>query len=115
MKSSAKRSPTARRSRRPPLRLLVSCEHGGNRVPAEYAALFAGAHDVLATHRGFDLGAAAVARAFGRQLGVEPFTATTTRLVVDLNRSPGNRNLFSAHTRPLPREARSAIVKRYYW
>ena len=40
-----------------------------------------------------------VARAFGRRLGVAPFTATTTRLVVDLNRSPRNRSLFSAYTR----------------
>ena len=76
----------ARRTRR---RLLVSCEHGGNRVPKAYAPLFAGAADVLATHRGFDIGALEVARAFGRRLGVTPFTATTTRLVVDLNRSPG--------------------------
>jgi hypothetical protein len=38
-------------------RLLVSCEHGGNRVPARYVALFEGAADVLATHRGYDLGA----------------------------------------------------------
>ena len=37
-----------RRARR---RLLVSCEHGGNRVPKEYAPLFAGAADVLATLR----------------------------------------------------------------
>jgi predicted N-formylglutamate amidohydrolase len=115
MKSSAKRSPPARRSRRRPLRLLVSCEHGGNRVPAEYAALFAGAHDVLATHRGFDLGAAAVARVFGRELGVEPFTATVTRLVVDLNRSPGNRNLFSQYTRSLTAEQRAAVMAEHYW
>ena len=88
----------ARRARR---RLLVSCEHGGNRVPEEYAPLFAGAADVLATHRGLDIGALEVARAFGRRLGVTPFTATTTRLVVDLNRSPGNRDVFSAYTRGL--------------
>src|SRR5688572_18373600 len=83
MKRSAKRWPAARRSRR--RRLLVSCEHGGNRVPAAYAPLFADAADVLATHRGYDLGALEVARAFGRRLGVTPVTATTTRLVVDLN------------------------------
>jgi predicted N-formylglutamate amidohydrolase len=96
-------------------RLLVSCEHGGNRVPAQYAPLFAGAADVLATHRGYDLGALEVARAFGRKLGVEPFMGTTTRLVVDLNRSPGNRNVFSAYTRPLPAEQRAAALAAHYW
>jgi predicted N-formylglutamate amidohydrolase len=94
--------------------LLVSCEHGGNRVPREYAPLFAGAADVLATHRGYDLGARDVARELGRRLGVTPFTATTTRLVVDLNRSPGNRNLFSAYTRALPEEMRAAALAAHY-
>jgi predicted N-formylglutamate amidohydrolase len=96
-------------------RLLVSCEHGGNRVPKEFAPLFAGAADVLATHRGFDLGALDVARRFGRVLGVTPFAATTTRLVVDLNRSPGNRNVFSAYTRNLPEAKRAAALEAHYW
>ncbi len=101
-----------RRTRR---RLLVSCEHGGNRVPKKYAPRFAGAADVLATHRGFDLGALAVARAFGRRLGVSPFTATTTRLVVDLNRSPGNPTVFSAYMRGLEDEQRAAALAKHYW
>jgi predicted N-formylglutamate amidohydrolase len=96
-------------------RLVVSCEHGGNRVPAAYAPLFADAADVLATHRGYDLGAIEVARAFGRTLGVTPFAATTTRLVVDLNRSPGNRNVFSAYTRSLSAEQRAAALATHYW
>ena len=78
-----------RRSRTKRRHLLVSCEHGGNRVPKKFAALFAGAADVLATHRGYDIGAVEVARRFGRLLGVTPFVATTTRLVVDLNRCQG--------------------------
>ena len=96
-------------------RLLVSCEHGGNRVPPAYAPLFAGAADVLATHRGYDLGALEVARTFGRKLGVTPFTGRTTRLVVDLNRSPRNRNVFSAYTRSLAAEQRAAALATHYW
>lgn len=83
-------------------------------MPEEYAPLFAGAADVLATHRGYDLGALELAQAFGRRLGVKPFTATTTRLVVDLNRSPGNRNVFSAYTRALPAERRAAVLAAHY-
>jgi predicted N-formylglutamate amidohydrolase len=96
-------------------RVLVSCEHGGNRVPAKYAPLFKGAAAVLATHRGYDLGARDVARSFGRTLGVDPFVATTTRLVVDLNRSPGNRDVFSAYTRSLSAEQRAAALAAHYW
>jgi predicted N-formylglutamate amidohydrolase len=99
----------------PHRRLLVSCEHGGNRVPKRYAPLFATAADVLATHRGYDLGALEVARAFGRRLGVTPFASTTTRLVVDLNRSPGNRNVFSAYTRRLTPAERGAALAAHYW
>jgi predicted N-formylglutamate amidohydrolase len=84
-------------------------------VPAEYASLFAGAAGVLETHRGLDIGAAAVARAFGRQLGVTPFVGSVTRLVVDLNRSPRNRNLFSRYTRSLPAEQRAAAMAQHYW
>ena len=93
----------------------MSCEHGGNRVPKEYAPLFADAGNVLATHRGLDLGALEVARHFGRRLGVTPFTATTTRLVVDLNRSPGNKNVFSAYTRSLSPAQRAAALAAHYW
>jgi predicted N-formylglutamate amidohydrolase len=117
MKSSAKRSATRGRSRpprRPQQRLIVSCEHGGNRVPKAYAPLFVDAAAVLATHRGYDIGALEIARDFGRRLGVTPFIATTTRLVVDLNRSPGNRNVFSAYTRSLPAAEREAALVTYY-
>ena len=84
-------------------------------MPREFAPFFAGASAVLATHRGYDLGALAVARAFGRRLGVAPFAATTTRLVVDLNRSPGNRNVFSSYTRSLPAAQRGAALAAHYW
>lgn len=70
---------------------------------------------MLATHRGYDLGALDVARALGRRLGVTPFTATTTRLVVDLNRSRGNRDVFSAYTRPLTPAQRAAALAAHYW
>lgn len=69
---------------------------------------------MLATHRGYDSGALEVARAFARRLGVTPFTSTTTRLVVDLNRSPRNRNVFSAYTRVLSAEQRAAALAAHY-
>jgi predicted N-formylglutamate amidohydrolase len=84
-------------------------------VPARYAHLFAGAASVLDSHRGLDYGALEAARAFGRRLGVAPFTATTTRLVVDLNRSPYHRNVFSEYTRVLTREQRAAAMAAHYW
>jgi predicted N-formylglutamate amidohydrolase len=94
--------------------LLLSCEHGGNHVPAAYRQLFAGATAVLQSHRGWDPGALQLARQFARTLGATLYAASTTRLLVDLNRSIGNRSLFSEFTRPLSATERRAIVARHY-
>ena len=111
MPSSAKRSPTTSRSRPLP---LISCEHGGNAVPEEYAHLFRGAAEVLGSHRGMDYGALEVAEALARRLGVRPLTATTTRLLVDLNRSPHNRAVFSDYSRALSGPERAEALAKYY-
>jgi predicted N-formylglutamate amidohydrolase len=78
-----------------PLRLLLTCEHGGHRVPAACAARFRGHHDVLTSHRGWDLGALVVARQLARAFGVPLLAATVSRLVVDLNRSPEHPRVIS--------------------
>ena len=49
-------------------RLLLTCEHGGNRIPPEYRALFRGATAALASHRGWDPGALALARRLGLKI-----------------------------------------------
>jgi predicted N-formylglutamate amidohydrolase len=95
--------------------ILVSCEHGGNLVPELYAPLFAGAAEVLDSHRGMDFGALDVASTLGKRLGVTPITATTTRLVVDLNRSPNHRNVFSEYTRDLTPAQRAQVLAEHYW
>lgn len=96
--------------------LILTCEHGGNRVPARYAPLFATprARRALAGHRGHDPGALHVARALARTLGVPLHFATVTRLLVDLNRSTHHPRLFSAFSRSLDAHGRAAVLERYY-
>lgn len=94
--------------------LLVSCEHGGNDVPAAYASLFEGHDALLASHRGWDPGTLALARQMAGTLGAPLHTSTTTRLLVDLNRSIGHRQLFSAISAALPRSVRDGIVAAHY-
>ena len=93
---------------------IITCEHGGNTVPARYRALFRGQESVLASHRGHDPGALVMARQLARSLGAPLVSSTITRLLVELNRSPGHRQMFSDMTRGLPPEALAAIVARYY-
>jgi predicted N-formylglutamate amidohydrolase len=94
--------------------LLLTCEHGGNRVPGEYRALFRGSEALLDSHRGWDPGALACARSLARALDAELIAATTTRLLVDLNRSAHNRAVFSELTRVLARDRRDALLARYH-
>jgi predicted N-formylglutamate amidohydrolase len=94
--------------------VVLTCEHGGNRIPPRYARLFAGSSRLLASHRGHDPGALAVARALARAWAAPLLAATTTRLLVDPNRSARNPAVFSALTRALPREERDALLARLH-
>ncbi|BAL24965.1 N-formylglutamate amidohydrolase [Azoarcus sp. KH32C] len=93
---------------------LITCEHGGKRIPVAYAALFAGQEGLLSSHRGHDAGALTLARELSAALHAPLVSSTTSRLLVDLNRSPGHRDRFSEITRPLPRDERAEIDARYY-
>jgi predicted N-formylglutamate amidohydrolase len=95
-------------------RLLITCEHGGRRVPPRYRALFRGHEALLATHRGWDFGALLLAREMAAAFDAPLIASTTTRLLVDLNRSIGHPRLYSEVTRPLPEPERRAILARYY-
>ena len=93
---------------------LVTCEHGGNRIPAPYRQLFRGRRALLHSHRGYDPGALAMARALARAFRAPFVTSTVSRLLVDLNRSIGHPQLFSAATRGAPPRLRAKIVEEHY-
>jgi len=94
--------------------LVITCEHGGREVPHAFAALFSGREALLDSHRGWDAGALDLARHMADALRVPLHAATTTRLLVDLNRSIGHRQLFSEVMRTLPRASRQDILDRFY-
>lgn len=94
--------------------LVLTCEHGGNEVPQAYRNLFEPHSDLLNSHRGYDPGAAELAEYFASHLHRPLVMARTTRLLVELNRSQGNRNHFSIVTRDLSPERRREIITHYY-
>jgi predicted N-formylglutamate amidohydrolase len=96
------------------VRFVVTCEHGGNRVPARYRDLFVGAGRELVSHRGWDAGARPFAARLARTLDAPLITATTTRLLVDLNRSEDHRDVLSEFTRPLTGDARERLFEAHY-
>ncbi|MEO6361734.1 MAG: N-formylglutamate amidohydrolase [Caldimonas sp.] len=95
-------------------RLFVTCEHAGNDVPDAYLACFVGHESLLPTHRGWDPGALLLAQEMAERFAAPLCFETTTRLLVDLNRSVGTPDLHSEATRPLPAAERRAILERYY-
>jgi predicted N-formylglutamate amidohydrolase len=94
--------------------LLLTCEHGGNRIPAAYAHLFRGAAKVLSTHRGWDPGALTLARLLERKLRRPLHAVTWSRLFVEANRAPTNRRIWSTFTKDLPKPERDRILERWW-
>lgn len=95
------------------LRLLLTCEHGGNQIPATYAALFEKHHELLATHQGYDIGALQLFREL-EELSQKSFYSETSRLLVELNRSLHHNHLFSSVSRNLPESEKQKILREHY-
>jgi predicted N-formylglutamate amidohydrolase len=93
---------------------IITCEHGGNRVPAPYRPLFRGQRALLDSHRGYDPGSLVMAKALARAFAAPLVASTVSRLLIDLNRSIGHPQLFSAVTRAVPAEGRAQIVEKHY-
>jgi predicted N-formylglutamate amidohydrolase len=96
--------------------LILSCEHGGNSVPQEYRDLFRSHEELLKTHRGWDPGALELTLEMANHFSLTPFTSTTTRLLVELNRSLGSKTLFSSIVdMGLNIKQKEAVLHNYYF
>ncbi len=93
------------------LPLLVTCEHASHAVPAALTSQFVGAQDILRSHRGWDPFALEVARRLAREFSVPLIAGRYSRLVVDLNRSPHHRGVFSPWTRALDEGRKQRLRK----
>ena len=95
-------------------KLILSCEHAGNKVPEEYHHLFEGNREVLRTHRGVDIGAGELTRLMGSVLNTDAYLHEVTRLLVDLNRSLHNPSAFSEFIPQGNGVDREEIIRKYY-
>ena len=93
---------------------IITCEHGGNRIPPPYRRLFRGQRALLDSHRGYDPGSLVMAKALATTCRAPLVASTVSRLLIDLNRSIGHPQLFSAVTRGASAETRAQIVKQHY-
>lgn len=93
--------------------LVVSCEHGGNHLPAGFPRPVELLR-ALATHRGWDPGALPLARLLASRLRAPLRFSSMSRLVVDPNRSEGHEELFSQWSQTLPLPERRRLVTHYH-
>jgi predicted N-formylglutamate amidohydrolase len=97
-------------------RLLITCEHGGNEVPAELEPYFASADAMrqLNSHRGYDPGSLSAAKSIAEHFDSDFEFSAVSRLVVDLNRSLDSPQLFSKFLEQAPAATKIAILQAYY-
>ncbi len=93
---------------------IITCEHGGNRIPAPYRRLFREQRALLDSHRGYDPGSLVMAKALASAFAAPLVASTVSHLLIDLNRSIGHPQLFSAMTRAAPAQTRAQIVEQHY-
>ncbi len=98
-----------------PVQLVISSEHSGNEIPAEYASLFNSADAALNSHRGIDFGAAQIAKSFKDAFKAQLFETNISRLLVDCNRSLHRKDLFSEFSGVLDEKVKREILDKYYY
>lgn len=96
------------------MKLLLTCEHGGNKIPVKYTSLFKEGKAELNSHRGYDPGALDLFYQL-EDLADYSYFANTSRLLVELNRSPGHPKLFSEFSRSLSVKEKQHILEIYYF
>ena len=94
--------------------LVISCEHGGNRIPAVYRHLFLQHQALLESHRGYDPGALVMARDLATAFAAPMVASDVSRLLIDLNRSIAHPHVYSEAIRNAPAEVHQQILARYY-
>ncbi|PIW69438.1 MAG: N-formylglutamate amidohydrolase, partial [Ignavibacteriales bacterium CG12_big_fil_rev_8_21_14_0_65_30_8] len=95
------------------MKILLTCEHAGNRIPIKYKKYFNNSNKLLNSHRGYDIGAY---KLFKKLSPLSDFSKHTliSRLLIDYNRSLDNKNLFSELTKNLSKEIKEEIINNYY-
>lgn len=96
------------------MKLIITCEHGGNEIPPAYHAFFQHQQQALNSHRGYDQGTLDL---FEEVKFLVDFSlkSEVSRLLVELNRSLHHRQLFSEISKKFSAEIKEEILQLYYF
>lgn len=98
-----------------PVTFILTCEHAGNEIPKAYQKLFSKNPAVLYSHEAIDFGALRLAKHLASELRLPLFYTTTSRLLVEANRSLDNEELFSEYAKKLPDKEKQNVLDTYYF
>ncbi len=96
------------------MKIVITCEHGGNDLPKEYQSLFKNAKKKLQSHEGWDIGSLELAILFGSFADYFYFEKVS-RLLIELNRSVHHPRLFSNYTKNLNPQIKQQLLEKYYF
>lgn len=96
------------------MNVIVTCEHGGNKIPRKYLSLFRNKKKILNSHRGWDQGALILAKTISRDLSAPLIYSNISRLLIDLNRSLHHPDLFSEFSKPSSRLIKQELIDSIY-
>lgn len=97
-----------------PTILLISCEHGSNKVPKKYALLFQDKELVLKTPHAYDLGASHIVKHLHKVLNCDWVQTKVTRLLIDSNHGLHHARCFSKFSKKLSTVEKNKLIKTYY-
>lgn len=96
--------------------VVVSCEHAGNQIPARFRRVFKSqaARQALKSHRGWDPGSLTLGHRLSRAFDAPIVVNRVSRLLAEVNRSPGHARLFSEYARSLAETDRQFVLDTIY-
>lgn len=92
---------------------LVSCEHGGHKVPRFLNGSVNIPSRVLESHRGYDEGALKIAKVLAKKLGLKLHSNEISRLVIDYNRSLTHPKIWSEYTKTIDDQLKARLIDGY--
>lgn len=95
------------------MKLILTCEHASNSLPASYESLFESHKARLQTHEGFDIGAFEVYKSL-QHLADFSSHYPWSRLLIEVNRSLNHPSLFSSISKTLNIAERNRLIIDYY-
>jgi predicted N-formylglutamate amidohydrolase len=95
------------------MKLIITCEHGGNEIPKSYQSYFKEHQSLLNTHGGYDLGVFDVFQHLESLSDYSKFSKKS-RLLIELNRSLHHPNLFSEVSDSFSKAKKKELINTLY-